>query len=116
METVEFSTVLFCSRKSEAGFNEMRVPRDRVQFLGGGAIGEGNHDLIAILHHFYHLVAIGRGFVSLVHELFFCTVSWFRVSRLAAILNYSELCSGGNVLKRLILPGHRELVVLVEKS
>ena len=32
---------------------------------------QGNHDLIAIPHSFYRLVAIDRGFVSLVHELSF---------------------------------------------
>ena len=31
---------------------------------------------MAILHYFYRLVAIDRGFVSLVHELFFPCEIW----------------------------------------
>ena len=31
---------------------------------------------MAILHYFYRLVAIDRGFVSLVHELFFPCGIW----------------------------------------
>ena len=53
------------SDTGEAGFNEMRV-----QFPGYGAIGEGGHDLIAILHYFYRLVAIDRGIVALMRSCF----------------------------------------------
>ena len=69
------------SDTGEAGLNEMRVQRYRVQFHGGGTIRvqfkmQANHVLIAILHSFYRLVAIDRGFVSLVHELSFTVGIW----------------------------------------
>ena len=47
------------------GFNEIRV-----QFPGYGAIGEGSHDLIAILLYFYRLAAISRGIVTLMRSCF----------------------------------------------
>ena len=88
------------------GFNEIRV---QFRCLG-------SHDLAAI----YYLYSMPRGYRSwrcVTHEITaFCTVSGFKVSRLAKpdiiLSSVAEiLCQ-----KRLISPGHRELVVIVAKS
>ena len=57
-ETDEFGTAFFfferdvneraSSDMGEAGFNEMRVQRDRVQFHGGGDNGEGSQREIRV--------------------------------------------------------------------
>ena len=76
------------SDTGEAGFNEMRV-----QFPGYGAIGGGSHDLIVI----HYLYSMPRGYRSRhrdTHEIMFSVLYLcFRVSRLATILHYTELCT-----------------------
>ena len=70
-EIDEFDTVFFVferdvnerasSDMGEAGFNEMRVQRDRVQFNGGGTMIRQSSTTFIL-----SFVAIGRGIVSLM--------------------------------------------------
>ena len=84
------------SDTGDAGFNEMRVHRDPVQFHGCGTIRvqfprQVSHDLTAI-HYLYY---VPRGYRSrrrdtheiMISVLYLC----FGVSRLATILHYTEL-------------------------
>ena len=74
-------------------------PARRVSKVKGGQRENGesrvqlpqvSHDLIAILHSFYRLVAVDRGFVSLVHELSFTVGIWSMF--LFTILLNTEYC------------------------
>ena len=99
-ETDEFGTVFFffffrerdvneraSSDAGEAGFNEIRVQRDRVQFYGGGAIrvipdASKPAAKRAMIRQLFTpfilcLVAIGRSMVSLMIIIAFCTVTGF---------------------------------------
>ena len=73
METDEFGTVLFfCSISlSEAGLNEIRVPRDRLELDSR----QGNHVRRPSTTFILSLVAIGQGRVSLI-RLSFLYCNW----------------------------------------
>ena len=58
------------------------------------------------------LVTIGRGIVSLMRITEFYIITRFKVSSSGYTRHYTELCSRRYCTKRMISPGHRELVVL----